>query len=185
MRVAVFTRLADLLEEQHLTLEDLERRIAARFGINVDTAGLQRLVERSPLRQTDLELAGAAAAALGVGLDDLFTVAALPGTDEAQWPVLDPAESLRLAALLDRDAPLTPEEQADLAHLLDRYGQRLHERRMRDLARSRGVRIEDVERERAERMTAALRWWEAFDRDPARDEVLARAAVGLQARWPA
>ncbi len=78
MRVAVYPRLADLLEEQHLIIQELERRIAERFGIDVASAGLQRLVERSPLRQTDLELAGAAAAALGVGLDDLFTVAALP-----------------------------------------------------------------------------------------------------------
>jgi hypothetical protein len=185
MSVAVYPRLADLLEEQHLTIQDLERRIAERFGIDVDSDGLQRLVERSPLRQADLELAGAAAAALGVGLDDLFTVAALPGTDEAQWQVLDPAESRRLAALLDREAPLTTDEQADLAHLLDRYGQRLHERRMQELARGRGVSVEDVERERAERVAAALRWWEAFDRDPARDETLARTAADLQARWPA
>jgi transposase len=99
--------------------------------------------------------------------------------------VLDAAESRRLAALLDREAPLTADEQADLAHLLEHYGQRLHERRMRELARRRGVSIEDVEREQAERRAAALRWWEAFDHDPARDEILARAAADLQSRWPA
>ncbi len=185
MSVVVYPRLAELLEEQHLTIAELERRITERFGLAVDPADLSRLAETAPLHQTDIALAGAAAAALGVGLDDLFTVAALPGQDEAGLDVLDREESSRLAALLDREGPLHVDEQADLERLLARYGQLLHERRMQTLARRRGISVEEAEQERAEQLAAARAWWDAFDRDPARDQALTEAAAALRARWPA
>lgn len=127
MSVTVYPRLAELLEEHHLTLAELEGRIATQFGSAVDTQGLVRLAESTPVRQADLELAGAAAAVLGVGLDDLFTVAALPGPDEAGLQILDPDDSRHLVDLLDRKESLTPDELHRLEILLGRYG-RLHHR---------------------------------------------------------
>jgi hypothetical protein len=45
-------RLAELLQEQQPTVQDLERRIAELFGIAVDAASLQRLTETATLRQS-------------------------------------------------------------------------------------------------------------------------------------
>ena len=185
MSVVVYPRLAELLDEHHLTTADLQRRITERFGLAVDPDDLSRLTETAPLHQTDIALAGAVAAALGVGLDDLFTVAALPGQDEAGLDVLDREEGSQLAALLDREGPLNVDEQAELKRLLARYGQLLHERRMQAQARRRGISVEEAERERAEQLAAARAWWDAFDRDPGRDQALAVTAAALRAQWPA
>jgi hypothetical protein len=77
------------------------------------------------------------------------------------------------------------DERAELERLLARYGQLLHERRMQTLAHRRGISVEEAERERAEQLDAARAWWDAFDRDPGRDQALAEAAAALRARWPA
>ena len=62
-------------------------------------------------------LHGATAAVLGVGLDDLFAVDARPADDngEADRRILGPADSRRMAALVDRQAHglLTDEEWAE------------------------------------------------------------------------
>ncbi len=61
MSVMVYPRLAELLEEQHLTIAELEWRITECFGLAVDPDDLSRLAEAAPLHQTDIALAGAAA----------------------------------------------------------------------------------------------------------------------------
>lgn len=131
MTVVVYPRLAELLEERHITVEDLKRWITDQFGLAVDATTLLRLTEPTPVRQADMELAGAAAAVLGVGLDDLFTVATLPEKDEA---VLDAPDSKRLETLLSGQDALSEEERAELQQLLAQYGRLLHVRRMREVS---------------------------------------------------
>lgn len=111
MSVTVYPRLAELLEEHHLTLAELEGRIATQFGSAVDTQGLVRLAESTPVRQADLELAGATAAVLGVGLDDLFTVAAFTASansGSSRMRVKMPSFWLRRSRMASRKAVSKP-----------------------------------------------------------------------------
>ena len=107
-----------------------------------------------------------------------------PRTASRNSSVLDHEEGSQLATPLDREGPLNMDEQAELERLLARYGQLLRERRIQALARRRGISVEEAERERAERLAVAHAWWDAFDRDPGRDQALAEAAA-LRAQWPA
>ena len=74
MAVAVYPRLSELLRARNLSVAELERQIKRRFGLSVDPKTLYRLTYAEPVQRADLEIAGAAAAVLGVGLDDLFEV---------------------------------------------------------------------------------------------------------------
>lgn len=171
MAVEVYPRLHELLRARNLSVAELERQIEQRFGLSVDPKTLYRLTYAEPVQRADLEIAGAAAAVLGVGLDDLFEVRATP-VDEGEKARSDlgPQESRRLAELFDRQArgDLSTAEQAELEALVAEYGRRLHERRIRELAERRGIPIERARREAAAQLEEALAWWRVFEADPER-----------------
>ncbi len=180
MSVAVYPRLSELLRSNNLTVAELERRIERQFGLSVDPKTLYRLASAEPIQRADLEIAGAVAAVLGVGLDDLFDVHAVPiANEEAQTTDLDPNESRRLAELFDRQAhrPLSQDEQQELYALVAEYGRRLHERRLQEIARQRGISVEAARREMRAELDRAVLWWQAFEADPKR-----RAAVAAEIR---
>jgi transcriptional regulator with XRE-family HTH domain len=81
MSVMVYSRLGDLLRARNLTVSDLQRQIAARFGLTVDTRMLERLARAERVRRPDLEVAAAAAAVLDASLNDVFAVEAVPVDD--------------------------------------------------------------------------------------------------------
>ena len=66
MGVAVYPRLSELLRANQLTVAELERQIEQRFGLEVDPKTLYRLSHTDPVQRADLQIAGAAAAILGV-----------------------------------------------------------------------------------------------------------------------
>jgi hypothetical protein len=176
--VAVYPRLNELLRLHELTVAELERRIARRFGLSVDPKTLYRLASTEPVQRADLEIAGAVAAVLGVGLDDLFDVHAVPVADEESAAgELDPEQSRRLAELFDRQAhgTLTDSERQELEALVAEYGRRLHELRLQEIAQRRGVPVEQARREVEAQLEDALAWWRAFEADPRR-----RAAVAAR-----
>src|SRR5260370_30565616 len=118
MGVVVFPRLAALLRERNLSVAELDRQLKERFGLSVNVKTLYRLTQAAPVQRADLEVAGATATVLGVGLDDLFTVDARSADDngEADLRILGPADSRRTAARVDRQAHrlLAPAEWAAL-----------------------------------------------------------------------
>jgi len=132
MGVMVYSRLGDLLRAHHLTVGDLQRQIATRFGLAVDARTLDRLARDERVRRPDVEIA-AAAAVLDARLDDIFAVDVLPlnedgpiGTDRVveEEDILPPEQSWRLSELFDlRDwRPLTDEERADVGRARGRVG---------------------------------------------------------------
>jgi hypothetical protein len=179
--VTVYPRLAALLHDRHLTVADLARQIAERFGLTVDLRTLQRLTQDVPMHRADLEIAGAVAAVLGVDLGDLFAVEATPldAVGEAQYQDLDLQESRRLSLLLARqqEDSLTEAEVTELASLMAMYARRLHDRRMRHWAARRGISIEQANQEAEARLTDALAWWEALQADPQRQQDLVERAA--------
>jgi hypothetical protein len=167
MSVVVYPRLAELLKEKNLTVAELERQIEERFGLSVNIKTLYRLTQHAAVQRADLEIAGAAAAILGVGLDDLFTIEARPSTEdnEADLPVLGPEESRRMTALMERQAQrlLTEEEWAELETLVATYGRLLHERRVREVAHKQGRPLEQVRREMEQSLARAAAEWRVLD----------------------
>ena len=183
MSVVVYPQLGTLLHAHGLSVAELERRIEQCFGLAVDPKTLYRLASAEPVQRADLEIAGAAAAVLGVGLGDLFEVRAVPVDDQASLE-LDPSQSRRLADLFDRQAAgaLSAQEQAQLEALVGEYGRRLHERRIRELARQRGIPVEQARREAATQLGEALDWWRAFEAHPLRRTSIAARARGRRSR---
>jgi transposase len=170
-----------MLRSRNLTVAELERRIERRFGLAVDPKTLYRLASPEPVQRADLEIAGAVAAVLGIGLDDLFDVQAIPldHDDGSGTGDLDPHQSQRLAELFDRQArgALTESERTEIEALVAEYGRRLHERRLSELAHLRGISVDEARREATARFDDALAWWHTFEDDPD-----GRAAVTTQAR---
>jgi len=171
MSVVIYPRLGEVLEEKHVTVRELRRRIKERFGLNVSPRTLYGLALDEPVGRTDLKVIGAAAAALDVTLNDLLVVETSPnGSDvEGDRPILGPQENQRLAELFDRQEQsiLSEPEKAELRALVDLYGRRLHERRLRELADERGVPVEQVRRDVDAELDDARAWWAAFESDPA------------------
>jgi transcriptional regulator with XRE-family HTH domain len=183
MSVAVYPRLNELLRAKGLSVAELERQIEQRFGLSVDPKTLYRLASSEPIQRADLEIVGAVAAVLGIGLDDLFAVYAVPRDDQDGTGAFDlaPAESQRLADLFERQArgSLSEDEQHQLEALVADYGRRLHERRLFELARQRGISVDQARREAAANLNEALAWWRTFAADPARRRaVISRARRG-------
>jgi transcriptional regulator with XRE-family HTH domain len=178
MSVMVYSRLGDLLRVRKLPVSDLQRQIAARFGLTVDTRMLERLARAERVRRPDLEVA---AAALDASLNDVFAVEGVPvddgdatgAPDNAEDDILDPNQSQRLQALCDlRDRrPLTADEQAEMRALVAEDGHRVHERGVRELAERRNLPLEQVRAEVAADFERALAWWDEVQADPARLEV--------------
>ena len=129
MSVMVYSRLGDVLRNQGLTVGEVQQRTAARFGLAVDVRALDHLTQANRVRRPNLEIATAAAAVLGVGLDDIFVVQTTrAGTDgvglerarDEEEDVLDPDQSRRLDDLFDAQdwRPLTSDERAELRALV-------------------------------------------------------------------
>ncbi len=179
MSVVVYPRLSELLREKNVTAADLARDIEERFGLRVSQRTLERLTRVTPIRHADLELAGAVVNVLGVELNDIFTVETTPIAEDVEDNVLDPDQSRRMRELYDRQGQrsLTDNEWTELDGLVAAYGHCLHERRMREFARRRGISVEQAEREAAADLADALDWWQEVQSDPARLETLVAVAV--------
>lgn len=191
MSVAVYSRLGEQLQARRMTVSDLQRQIMTRFGLAVEARVLDRLTREPRVRRPDVEIAAAAAAVLGVGLGDLFAVDAVPlqehdaGTsappaeDDA---LLDVAHRQRLSALfaLQDRRLLTAEEQAELDRLVATYGRAVSERGVHELARQRGVPVEQVRAEVLAEVERAQAWWQDLQADPARLEQAVREARAAQ-----
>jgi hypothetical protein len=179
MSVVVYPRLAELLAARHLSVAELERQIEERYGLTINAKTLYRLTQPAPIQRADLEIVGATAAILGVGLDDLFTVNAV-ATDEdpeTEARMLSAADSRRMAVLVGRQAQrlLTDEEWAELEDLVAKYGRLLHERRLRERAGRRGVPYEQEKRETEAHLAAALEQWNADEMERQQQAILKQA----------
>jgi len=169
MSVIVYSRLGDLLRARRLTVDDLQGQIAARFDLVVDARTLNRLARDERVRRPDMEIAAAAAAVLDARLDDIFAVAALPMVEDSlteldevsEEDVLPPEQSRRLSELFDlRDRrPLTNDEQAELDALVGAWGRAISERAYTEVARQRGIPIEQVRAESLAEVERVLAWW--------------------------
>jgi hypothetical protein len=188
MGVAVYPRLGELLRASDLTMEGLERAIEQRYGLSVDLLALRRLALPEPVRQADLEVAGAVAAVLGVGLGDLFRVDATPVDDRVRALAADPDDGRgrRLAELLDlRDErDLTASEQAEVEALVDEWSRRLHELRIGEIAERWGLSREETRRRVDAQLAEAHEWWRAFEADPERQRAVATRARRLDPTAP-
>ncbi len=191
MGVMIYPRLGEVLEEKHLTVSELRRRIKERFGLTVSPRTLYglALALAGPAGRVDLKIVGAAAAALDVTLNDLLVVETSPnGIDaDAGQDVLGPGESRRLAELFDRQdrSDFDESEKAELRELVDLYGRLLHEQRMHEIAAERGAPVEQVRPEVEAELDAARAWWDTFESDPAHrqaviDQVERRRAGPLE-----
>jgi transcriptional regulator with XRE-family HTH domain len=180
MSIAVYPRLSELLRNKNLSVAELERRIERRFGLTVNVKTLYRFTSPEPVQRADLEIAGAVAAVLGVTLDDLFDVQATPVDDHREeTSVLDPAESRLLAELFDEQSRgvLSADVQRELEALVKEYGRRLHEMRVREYAKQRGVSVEEARSKMAADLDQSIAWWQEFEADPAH-----RAAIREEER---
>ncbi|HET8636471.1 MAG TPA: hypothetical protein VFL96_06440, partial [Acidobacteriaceae bacterium] len=176
-----------LLRMRNLTVSDLQRQIATRFGWTVDERTLDRLARAERVRRPDLEVAAAAAEALDVSLNDVFTVKTAPADDRG-WPVdglvaeediLDPAQSRRLQKLFDLQdqRALSADEQAEIRALVAEYGRRVHEQGVRRIAEQRHLPLEQARAEIAEDFERRLAWWDEVQTDPARLQALVDEAL--------
>jgi len=182
MSVMVYSRLGDLLRVRNMTVGD-------RFGLKVNTRTLDRLTHADRVRRPDLELVGAAAAILDVGLDDVFVVETVPvdgvgpssGSDGAH-DVLTPHENRRLQELftLQGYRSLTDEEQAEMDALVADYGRRSYEQGVREIAAQRGVPVDQVREELAAERERILAWKRELEADPVRLQALLEAARDQQ-----
>ena len=180
MGVAVYPRLSELLRTSNMTVAELGRQIELRFGVEVDPKTLYRLSHADAVQRADLQIAGAAAAVLGVGLGDLFRVEATPVAVDADEHVsdLEAEQSQRLAELFAQQAhgSLPAEAQAEIEALVAEYGRRLHERRLREIAAQRGISVDEARREVAATLDEALAWWGRFEAEPEQRHRIARRA---------
>jgi len=148
--------------------------------LTVDAKTLYRLAHRQPIQRADMEVAGAAAAILGIGLDDLFEVQAVPIEEPEDGPdtALLPEQSRRLSELFDAQSRrgLTSDERQEIETLVADYGRRLHESRLQEIARKRGVTVEKARRQVADELDEATEWWRAINADPRRRRQLEQAA---------
>jgi hypothetical protein len=176
MGVAVYPRLSELLHQRSLTVAELGRQIERRFGLAVDPKTLYRLANVAPIQRADLEIAGAVATLLDVGLDDLFDVRVVPDTEgtDSESNVVSSTQSQRLSELFDRQArgALLPTEAAELEASVAAYGRQLHARRLRELAEQRGISIEEAGRVAEGEFDRAREWWQTFEADPERRQTV-------------
>jgi len=191
MGVMVYSRLGDVLRARNLTVDDLQRQIAERFELAVDTRTLDRLARDERVRRPDLEIAAAAAGVLDVGLDDVFAIDAAPVGDEGAVGIhhsddedgaLDPEQSRRLSELFDLQdyGRLTEAERAELDALVAAWGRAVNERGIRDLAARRGIPVEQMQAEVLGEVDHALAWWREVQDDPARLEAAIHEAKEQQ-----
>ena len=179
MPVAVFGRLGQLLNERNLTVADVRQQIEALYGIVDDTGVLEQLASSEDLHTTDLTVVGAVAGFLGVSFDDLLQVIAIPVSmlpKKTEPDFLTEEEGRRLTELFDRQDTrgLTDEEQRELEELVyDKYGQRSNDYYRHQIAKRRGISVEQVQREEDERIAEAMKHREWLHEDPRRIQELA------------
>ena len=183
----VYPRLGEVLASKNVTVPELERKIKDQFGLSIKPEALYwLLLDEEPVRQVDLQVVGAAAAALGVALDDLFAVETAPNDTrtEANKPVLGARDSRRLAQLLAKQGreTLSDTESEELEALVAKYRHLLHERRLGEIARQRGISVEQARREAEVQVDETLRWWRAFSADPQRRQGVADQVTRRRAR---
>jgi transcriptional regulator with XRE-family HTH domain len=175
MSVMVYSRLGDLLRTRNLTVGDLQRQIAARFGWAVDTRTLDRLARAERVRRPDLELAAAAAEALDVSLNDVFAVETTPKDDLAdEDDILDPEQSRRLQQLFDLQdrRSLSEDEQAEMHALVAEYGRRVYEQGVRHIAAKRGLPVDLIRAEVTADLERMIAWRRDLEANPARWQAL-------------
>lgn len=169
MAVAVYPRLGQLLRERNLTVAELGRQIEARFGLAVDRKTLYRLASPDPVHRADLEIAGAAAAILGVDLGAVFDVQATPadGNAGASSAELTPEEQARLAELLDRQdrRQLTRAEGTELKRLIAANGRWMREYYLQDIARQRGISVAQAQAQVETEFKRAIEEWRELNAD--------------------
>jgi len=175
MNVIVYSRLGDLLRARNLTVGNLQRQIAARFGRTVDARTLDRLARAERVRRPDLELAATAAGALDVSLNDVFSVETGPADDLGdEEDILDPAQNRRLQKLFDLQdrRALNADEQAEMRALVAEYGRRVYDRGVRSIAAKRGLPVDQVRVEVTADLERMIAWRRELEADPARLEAL-------------
>lgn len=194
MGVVVYSRLGDVLRARNLSVDDLQRHIAAHFDLATDTRTIDRLTRGERVHWPDMETAAAVAAALDVGLDDIliFLVDVMPmgdegeidthKTDNKEDDILAPGQSQRLSDLFDLRGrrSLTDDERAELDALVAVWGRTVSEREFRELAERQGVPVEQVRAEALADVDRALTWWREVQADPARLKTVVRAARDRQ-----
>jgi hypothetical protein len=180
MSVAVYPRLSAILEERRLSVDDLGRQIAELYGITVDPRTLQELMQEAPMERADLAAAGAAAAVLGIGLDDLFSVQAWPVLLDLPEPepLLSPEKSRRLEDLFDRqdDGTITNAETAEVEALVAEHGHLLHERNVHEYAQRHNISEEEARQYIKATFEQALERWRALEADPRQRRALIASA---------
>jgi hypothetical protein len=184
MAVAVIPRLGELLQARHMTVEELRRQIANRYGLAVDAATLDHLAHAHAVQRADLEIAGAAAAVMGVGLDDVFDVRVTPAQATPPEAQLPPEQSRRLADLLDAQSrrDLSADEERELGALVTASGLLLHEWHLEELARQRGISIAEAREQTDSSLRDALAAWHEIEADPARRRALEQETRRLRQR---
>ncbi len=136
-------------------------------------SALGELLHAGPVRQADLEVAGAVAAVLGVDLGEFFDVEAAPVLPPAE-PILDPEQDRRLDELFDAQSrrSLTPAEQHEVEALVAEYSRRLQERDLPRIAAKRNISVDQARREIKAELESAVAWWREFEADPRRRKAL-------------
>jgi len=192
--VIVYSRLGELLRVKDLSVDELRNRIARRFGLAVDTRTLNRWMRGERVQRPDLELAGAAAAVLEVGLDDVFAVEAIPVDEEAHDggptdaiaeehdDILDPEQSHRLREIytLQGRRLLTTAEWAEMDTLVSEFGRRVYQRGVRVIAERDGRPVEQVETDLAAERDRVSAWYQEIQSDPERLEAAIQQARARQ-----
>jgi len=184
MSVAVYPRLSAILEDRHLSVEDLSRQILDNYGITVDPGTLRELMQAAPVGRTDLTAVGAAAAVLGVGINDMFSVYALPELLDLPEPepLLSPEKSRRLDELFDRqdNETITKAETAEIKALVAEIGHLIHEKSVREYALSQNITEEEARRFIQQTFDEALERWQEFAADPSQRRAFITSAKRKQ-----
>jgi len=188
MSVMVYPLLGELLRDRDMTVPDLEREIARQYGMTVERAALERLMQPTPIRGADLEIAGAVSKILGIGLDDLFDVRAVRDEyDDEGGQFLSRSEERAMALLFDRqdEGTITDAEQEELDALIATQGQRASETWLREIAADRGRSVEDVRVEIQGEVQRALEVWRELGDDPDGQRKATEQAKDLPRTWAA
>jgi hypothetical protein len=187
--VTVYPRLGDVLRRKNLTVAELERQIEQRYGVLVDRKTLHRLTYPEPIERVDLEVTGAVAAVLAVGLGELFEVEAVAlgggeGGGGGESGELTPEESSRLSELFDQQSrrALREFEQIELDGLVARYGQFLRERLLRARAQRERVLLEEARARTDSELHRLVGWWRTVESDESWRRRLASRVRGRRSR---
>jgi hypothetical protein len=166
MSVMVYPLLGALLRDRDMTVSALAREIARPYGTTVEREALERLMQPTPIRGADMEIAGAVSKILGVGLDDLFDVR--DEFDDEGGQFLSRSEERAMALLFDRqdEGTITDGEQQELDALIAAQAQRASETWLREIAADRGRNVEDVRVEIQGEVQRALEVWRELRDDP-------------------